>query len=279
MKRYCPLFIATTVLGWAVSAASGQSAVPLSWAPDGSIHGSIRIDVPRYEGVVTGQPYSGQWMDERVRRQPPGTTLNYIAGMEKIWRDAQGRVRAERKRCAPGGLREPTPWPSNCPTIIQVSDPVAGYYYIWDSFNRVVHRLSLPSGCGCVAAPNLGVPGPNLVGPVASKYTVASRTRESLGAKTINGVEVNGTRYVTVYSTGPPPASNPAPVTVVQEDWGAPDLQIRMLATADDPLYELRICRFEGFTRAEPDTKLFAPPPGFQIVEETGSFYITWGGM
>ena len=273
MKQYCCLFIVTTVFGWAVSAASAQPPVPTGWAPDGSFRGSFRIGLPRYERVVIGQPYSGQLMDQRVERLPDGKLHTYYAGMQKIWRDSQGRFRMERKFCAKGAPHTTDfVWNPACPTIIEVRDPVNGSYYTWDSINHVVHRLPLPAAPVAPARQ----PAPDSTPPVAAP----SRTLESLGVKTIDGVEARGTRYVTVYPAGTLPRRNTEPLTVSSEEWFAPDLQIRMLATTDDPQFGLMmIDKFEDFTRSEPDPNLFVPPPGFQILEEMEPFYITWGGV
>jgi len=84
---------------------------------------------------------------------------------------------------------------------------------------------------------------------------------------------------VAVYSTKPSSEGNTVPLTAISEEWFAPDLQIRMLATTDDPRYGLMIDKFEDFSRSEPDAKLFEPPPGFRILDETGSFYVTWAGV
>jgi hypothetical protein len=89
-----------------------------------------------------------------------------------------------------------------------------------------------------------------------------------LGTKTINGVEVEGSRITNVLP--PNSVGNDAPITITTERWTSPQLQIVVSNTRTDPRQGDLTMRLDNLTTAEPDPGLFLVPDGYQIVDETG---------
>jgi len=117
----------------AVFAASAVPAFPqFRFATTGrcAASGAATIDVspvlPMTMIPVTGSPYSAVATDKS----------RYEAVK---WRDSAGRVRTEI-RAGSGG--QPAPCNS---ILVQIEDPVAGYFYVLDPVNQIAHRLPLSS--------------------------------------------------------------------------------------------------------------------------------------
>ncbi|HUI56561.1 MAG TPA: hypothetical protein VLY04_16410 [Bryobacteraceae bacterium] len=288
-------------------AAFGQVSSSFSSGPNGVYSGSATFQPPMYMGpALTGAPYSGEQMFERVQTLLDGTHITQKNSGDKTWRDSQGRTRTER---ALGG-----PNMKNAPTMIQISDPVAGYQYTLDTDNRVAHRMALPAGppglrqsgngnqtanrvvlvpgggggggvgggaanaivvgvLGGTAGPPAGAIRPNAA--QASDTPRPQTSTQQLGTKLIDGVLVEGRQQTTVYPIGF--QGNDGPITVVSEHWYSPDLRLTVLSTTNDPRSGVSTTKIANLSRSEPDPSLFMVPAGYSIVDETGAFTIQYG--
>jgi hypothetical protein len=88
----------------------------------------------------------------------------------------------------------------------------------------------------------------------------------------IDGVMVEGTRTTTTYPVGA--MGNDRPIVVTRESWHSPELRLEVLMKSSDPRSGESTMRFRIINRSEPDPALFQIPPGYQLVDETGSFTI-----
>jgi len=170
---------------------------------------------------------------------------------------------------------------------------VAGFRYVLDTQKKIAHRTTVgpnsnpprmiknsaapvppaPPGTTGVLAAGAGFAGaiaPNTAEPELRP----ERSTESLGTQTINGVQARGTRFTTVYPVNS--EGNDRPITVTNESWVSPQLNITVMSKNSDPRHGDRINRVENLTLSEPDPSLFQPPPDYQVVDETGTFRIDY---
>ena len=179
--------------------------------------------------------------------------------------------------------------------LIQITDPVAGYFYALDAAKKVVHRVALapPGGAqsansnrmsnGAISrtgAAGSGSAGIAVAGAAIEQKSEAPRpqiSQEALGTKTIDGIVVDGFRTTTVYPIGS--ANNDAPFSTTVEAWRSQELNLVLLMTNDDPRTGVITSKIVNLNTQEPDAALFVPPTDYTIVDETGSFTITWGAQ
>jgi hypothetical protein len=174
------------------------------------------------------------------------------------YRDSAGRVRTERPMFPNqnGGLNF---------TMVQVADPVAGYFYVIDSANQVAHRM---------VAQSSGPSKPNSPNPTSRTLPDGTEiTVESLGTSTMLGVPVVGTKTTTTYPVGSRLGKD-RPVTATNESWTSPRLGVLISSTNSQPAGSVTAMTMKDFNTAEPDPALFTVPSGYKIVDETGGFTI-----
>src|SRR5215470_17196340 len=161
---------------------------------------------PHAGKVVTGAPFTATAVGESNRTLADGTKISQKV-QSTVYRDAQGRVRKETTLPAIGPLAA-----SGTPkSLVFIHDPVAGTGYILDASKKIAHKLP--------QRPN--------------QAADANGTKESLGSQTINGVVVEGTRFTRTIPAGH--MGNDKPVTIVNEEWYSPDLQMIVQSKRSDP--------------------------------------------
>jgi hypothetical protein len=290
MKRPCALLFLLLLLA---AAASGQMLARSSFStgPDGATHGSATFQLPAHMlQPVLGAPYSAEEISEHVQTLASGVHITQTTSRVKEWRDSLGRTRTERPMTHLGRVAQ------EVPTLIQISDPVAGYLYTLDVEKKVAHRVAAsppPEGSlgdnrvyvhGGVSSVLFAEAAAAAATAQAPKRPAAAKkpsvhgqevTTETLGTKTIDGVVVEGMRQTTVYATGS--QGNDAPFSVVSEDWWSRELRLMLLSTRDDPRSGVETHRFADLSTQEPAQALFMVPGGYTVADETDSFTITWG--
>ncbi|SRR5579883_221220 len=243
---FAPLFALLAL----AAAASGQNNLP----------------APMY--VVTGAPYSGEQVQERVETLRDGTRVTRAAGTVKMYRDADGRTRTERS------------------SGIQIDDPVAAVRYLIDPPSKTARRipipprqivpgdqpdavLPLPAGPGVTFTPQAGG------GPVGAILTVTvggaaaipppRLTTEDLGTLMMEGVLVEGTRQTLTIPAGM--QGNDQPLVTVTDTWMSPELKIAIVSKVTDPRAGETATKMTRLSRAEPDPALFRVPADYQVVD------------
>ncbi len=99
-------------------------------------------------------------------------------------------------------------------------------------------------------------------------------TQEDLGQQMIEGVVAQGHRMVQTWAAGS--QGNDRPFQVVNESWFSPDIKETVLSKNMDPRSGENTTKLTHISRSEPSPDLFAPPPDYQVVDETGPFQIHW---
>jgi hypothetical protein len=101
----------------------------------------------------------------------------------------------------------------------------------------------------------------------ASAPNKAAVSREDLGADTMEGLPVRGSRVTETYEPGAL-GSNRA-LTIVTENWYSDDLKINLLTERTDPRFGVQTVRVTNLVRAEPEASTFALPADYRVVNET----------
>jgi hypothetical protein len=259
--RTVALAIPALALSWAVHAAAqppgpgGHRPVgPGAFGPGGPMGffgGPGGPDGPR---VVEGAPYRAQFSTETVQTLGDGNRIfRRVTGT--VARDGAGRVRREHSIQGHDG---------DAHGMTAIDDPVAGVRYMLFADRKVAHKMPMgrPGDGGDRMRPERGDRPGRPEGDRPAPKT------ESLGKRTIAGVEAEGTRETIAIPAGA--FGNEKAVEIVAEKWYAPDLQIVVEARRRDPLHGDSTYTLTGITRGEPDASLFEVPAGYSLEEGPG---------
>jgi hypothetical protein len=206
--------------------------------------------------TVKDAPYSGEVVREHSRSQPDGDRVTQATTTDRMFRDSQGRVRTEQWHAS---RRYP---------IFVISDPVAMYIYVVDTVDRVVHRV--PAEARRPRRAVTAAPGVGAATVAQSKQANAVQVTEDLCSKTIEGLEVTGTRIATTTPDGRQKSN--------RETWTSAKLHLDVLRVDYDSAGGTRTTKIANLSTGEPDPSLFTISADYAIVEETGTFTIRWGG-
>jgi hypothetical protein len=216
--------------------------------------------------VVKNQPYKAQVTTETTRTLSDGSHITQNA-TAMIARDSEGRtVRAEKLGTGP--------------TITSIFDPVAEKHIDYLSDNKIAHVLPLPSpgvsSSGEQMAMSTGFsgfaagPGGNAVSFLAKDRAIlsqpsskASTTTQTLGTKTIDGLEVTGTRSTSTIPAGA--IGNEKDLTTTREEWYSPVLKLVIQSTQTDPRFGQTTYSLTDIEQGPPDEALFQVPPDYKI--------------
>jgi hypothetical protein len=188
--------------------------------------------------AVTGLPFTATLVIAWERDSEDGylverRTINVIA------RDAQGRTRNEVRRMMPESFHGSPPLIS-----VRLYDPQTRMRTTCDLETLAGHREFVPRTPATPArAPNPMV------------HT------EDLGASTMNGLEVKGTRRITQVDD-----AYGETLQVEDESWYSPEFHLTLLARHTDPRIDaVQTIGVSGLRREEPAASLFDVPQGCKI--------------
>jgi hypothetical protein len=174
-----------------------------------------------------------------------GTVTTYEES--NVARDSSGRIYRERHRFISVGGNPQS-------TLIEsyVLDPIAHTRTGCDPVTR-----------HCVITTYLG--RLSFTAQPVGSYANGTRylDRQSLGPKSIDGIDVIGTLETT--SIAPGTIGNDQPLTISREFWYSPSLQTNLAVTRKDPREGVQDIRLSILSRGEPDAKVFAIPSGFTV--------------
>ncbi len=193
--------------------------------------------------LVKGQPFSAETVVEDTRRLYDGTSVKK-SSHGAIYRDSSGRTRREQPLEMVGGVSisgadgKPT-------TLVFINDFGTGEQYFLDVNAKVARKHKLG-----------GQPGGERPGP-------DDASTESLGKKTIEGVEVEGTRITFEIPAGQ--IGNDKPIPVVTENWFSNELQMMVYSRHTDPIAGEHIFKLTNIKRGEPSAELFTVPTGYRV--------------
>ncbi len=207
--------------------------------------------------VVTGAPMTATVTVTHDHALSDGNTI-HTENTSTEYRDSQGRVRRE----VPFKLVTPSTGATQG-TMVIIMDPVAGKRYVLNPQNKTAHEMPLHPPKPPNASANGG--GPDGTEALGIKLGQDVST-ESLGTKTILGLQATGTRVTRTIPAGQ--IGNTKPISVVTERWVSNDLQIPLAMTHSDPMMGTMTSTVTSVTRGEPDASLFQVPSDYKV--ETG---------
>ena len=238
----CAAMIAFSLLASGLSLGAQEAPIH---APDGGTRERVEsIVIPS----TPNAPFSAVVTTVWTRILPDGSTQT-DKNHRTVARDSSGRVFQERRFFTPDGDKQVTPL-----SELDYQDPNRHELYVCRPNMHVctVYRYDMPA---TVTLPHVGSL-PNGAGSV---------TREDLGQKTIDGLEVLGSREITTINAGV--IGNQKAEPIVKEFWYSPRLGINVITKRFDP----RVSAAQDFdvgsvNLAEPDPKLFEPPSDYKVV-------------
>jgi hypothetical protein len=244
-----PSFSVVIAFGFFALSGSLVAQYTAAHAPDGGTMERVQsVFIPTNPGA----PFTAVVTTEWTRIMPDGS-MGTMKNHRTVARDSLGRVFQERRYFSPDGDKQVTRLDQ-----LDYQDPTLHQMLICHPFSRVcdMYRYDMPTA---VALPKVG-PLPNGTGTV---------TQEELGRKTIDNVEVVGSREVTTLNAGV--MGNEKPEPIVKEFWYSPRLGVNVITKRFDP----RASAIQNFVvgninLAEPNPKMFEPPAGYRIVPMDG---------
>jgi hypothetical protein len=212
-----------------------------------------------------------------------------------VARDSDGRTVRIQKLSTIGPWRSADSSQGNSQTLTTIFDPVAKEHIDYTSDSKVAHVLAMPplppeavvstEGGFTVSAPaplggaesGFTVSGPGPIGGVAQGFALQTRITkgmepktESLGTKTIEGIQVTGTRSTSTIPAGT--IGNDKDLVITRETWYAPELQLVVQSTQNDPRFGQTTYTLKNIQPGPPDAALFQVPPDYKIDKVVSRF-------
>ncbi len=192
--------------------------------------------------LVTGAPYSALGTSETVTTLPDGNRIVRLNRV-RMWRDSNGRTRAEYSLSSIGGA---LPLEVNS-TVTIIDDPATRTRYMLQPSEKVA--VAVPITPCRVEEPSRSTPPPNVTRPL------------NLGERELDGERVSGSRIESTIPAGA--IGNEQPITMSAEQWYGQELQVVVEATYVDPRTGETRYRLRDIKRQEPDAKLFKVPKDY----------------
>lgn len=208
--------------------------------------------------VVTGAPYTATTLIETTQTLADGTNINRKI-QANVYRDSQGRVRREMTLPAIGPLASG----GQTKSFVLIHDPVAGTTYELRADTKTATLLPARSG-----DKNNDTLQNRFETRIQQEIANGTLKKDDLGTQTINGVQAQGTRYTRIIPAGQ--IGNDKPITVMDERWYSPDLQIVVKSTRNDPRMGTTSYTVTNIQRAEPAASLFTVPADYTVTQAKG---------
>jgi hypothetical protein len=240
---------------------------------------------------VQGAPYSATITNESVQTLADGNRIVQSSSGTTA-RDSMGRTRQDAPLPMIGNMA-----PADAPHLVFIQDPVAQASYTLNLTDKTAFKNPGP-GAMAIPALHTSIAGGE-IGPTVSIHSVAGSgpvtiqpqmtiqrslaieegqaQTEDLGAKTMEGVNVTGTRTTHTIAAGQ--IGNDKPISVVTEVWTSPELKTVVYSKRSDPRLGDQTFQLSNIVRAEPDPALFTVPSDFKVSDTPGPIvYKTSGG-
>lgn len=219
--------------------------------------------------VVKGAPYSATAEAETIQTLADGNRIRNKT-TTFVYRDGEGRTRRESVGKA-----------QSVATEVFISDPANGVNYSLDTQRRVAVKVNLTALDleKMKYAVELGMKQLELkrqaqtggqAAPAEDEEVVKKKRQpvtESLGQQVIEGLLCEGRR-----ATSTIPADeigNEQPITIVNEQWYSPELQVYVLTKQSNPRSGETIYRLTNINRSEPDRALFEVPADYTLRDQS----------
>jgi hypothetical protein len=229
----------------AVLAQSSQLSQGPAHAPDG---GTRQILTSIFVPALPNAPFTANVDTEWTQFLDDGST-RVIKNHRLIVRDGLGRVFQERRTFGPDG----SPMQSQL-TSTELSEPATHTIAYCNARTRVCELRFY----GATTSAPLQ---PARLSPNGS----GSLVRENLGTRTLNGLDLVGTRETQTISSAA--AGSDRPLVVVKEFWYSQLLGLNVLTKRVDPRSGTELFTVTDIRQAEPDQRLFTMPTDARVVD------------
>jgi hypothetical protein len=239
--------VSALVVGLVCCIAGAQEQAAMH-APDGGTQEKIQsLIVP----PTTNAPFTATVTTELTKVLVDGskqTNWNH----RTIARDSTGRIFQERRVFTPDGDKVTTYLAE-----IDYLDP-----------NRHERYMCRPQEKVCYVSEYDAPPSANLMPAGAMPNGRGSIKRDDLGRKTIEGVDVVGSREIITINAGV--NGNEKSEPIVKEFWYSPRLGINVITKRFDPRFGVQNFVVSNINQNEPDPKMFQPPADYRVVKMNG---------
>lgn len=199
--------------------------------------------------TLPNAPFTATVRTEVVRRLEDGNTM-VRKSHRLVARDSSGRVFEERRFLTANDDQHPS--------ALQFTD----------LRNPLSHQLYICEGSGQVCHLYLFIPPPSISASFMPS-TTNQETTINIGTSMISGVEVTGTRVLTVIPARVVGSSRP--ITLSKEIWYSPQLGVNIKVKRYDPRIGTESFLIDDLIVGEPDPSVFEHPTGATIVQEAAS--------
>ena len=238
------------------SAPGGPAAFEALGPGPGALGPDDAMAFVRFEGdlggkTVTGAPFSASFSTQTSRVLADGNRIERGA-TGAFARDSQGRTRRDLTLSVIGPWAAPGKTP---PHVILINDAPAGTQFILQPERKIARKVQRPErGRLRRGAPSDGMPG------LQGRKDV---TTTSLGKKTINGVNAEGTLYTRTIPAGT--IGNEKPIAITTERWYSPELQVTVMIKRSDPRMGETEYQLTNIQRQEPEASMFQVPSDYTV--------------
>ncbi len=246
MRMLFPTQTMMIALAGLVSGVGLQAQGGTAHAADGGTRQTMQsVDILPLEGASFTATVVTEW----TSMLPDGST-GTVKNHRTVARDSAGRVFQERRFFSPTGDVQGTML-----SELDYEDPTRQELSVCRPARKVcqVYAYQRPA---------------QVVPPVARQLPKerGSVTEEALGTKTIENLEVVGSREVTTLNAGVLGDQKAEPT--VREFWYSPRLQVNLITKRFDPhASAIQDIELRQITLSEPDPKLFVPPAEYRMIQ------------
>ena len=220
-----------------------------------------RLELMGFEGthdgkVVTGAPFSGVAVTESTQTLADGNHITRKT-QSNVFRDSQGRVRKEVTLSGFGPMAG-----SGTPkSFVVINDPVAKTNTVLHPDTKVAETMPHGRHGWGAGGPKAEAKEERWLAREQQEIAEGTLKKEDLGTQTIAGVAAQGTRYTRTIPAGQ--VGNEKPITMVNERWYSPDLQMVVMSKRTNPLGGVTTYTLTNIQRSEPTPSLFTVPSDY----------------
>jgi hypothetical protein len=240
-------------MGWIAQAQTPNQAV--THAPDG---GTVTLIQSIAIFPLTGAPFSAVVNTEATKTLADGSTST-MKNRRIVARDSSGRIFQQRVLFSPHGDTDPVRL-----RALQYQDPIRHELYDCIVAEKTCYVTKYSRSA--MAEMPAGIGGLQVCGCASAHRPGLTITQEALGQKTIEDVDVTGSREITTLPAGQ--IGNDKPEPVVKEFWYSPRLGINLVTMRFDPRSGSENFVVNHVSLNEPDPKMFEPPSTYQIIRQ-----------
>ena len=207
--------------------------------------------------VVKNAPFSAEAVTETEQTLADGNRIHRKTE-SKLYRDSAGRTRREGTLPALGPLGDS----QQLPAITAIYDAVTGTNYLLEPDTKIARAL--PALPPLPPLPADGLKAKHREGE--GDHPSGKPAVESLGTRSIDGINAEGLRYTWTIAGGK--IGNEQPIVITFERWYSPELKLLIMSKRNDPRFGETTYQLKNIDRQEPAAALFRVPRDYTVKKE-----------